>query len=473
MEARNGCDAEAGEEKPRLSIRQIRQAAQKESLAAQAAKAQQEPRHSRNPAPQKKKPSIFGGLFQVREPTQAALDQVAAQMIAQHGSTSATKVPNVRLEKMPEHVPKVNSKWDGIPESAKQKRERAEKKQAQATKHDPFFSIDPRSRSSDGKDTRKSNQGSRNSSATNSSFGSHPNSSGSQQASARTRFYAQSVNSSGDLASQRRTDYSVHSHSLTSASLGSLPKSLPERPSHPREDNSSSGLSGTSRYRDESEIHRPKTTATAKSHVSRMGSVRSQPTPTIESVPQHSASPLPSPHEASPTTPPPCETTSENQFAANATIGQRVSLVSSGPGVLGPPAVANKKSQTTVNHAFLAGEAQELVLSDAASTDYTADLPLQDGESARIIPSRSISSVPRVQQDVEKRPDSSRARLGLRASRLFRDDDTPWELREHHQPPHSLKVPVSSNPRTMSSPRMKHFHKPFGIFNKEKDKDSG
>ena len=96
--------------------------------------------HSRPPpspvpktAPPPKKKSLFGSLFTVKEPTQMALNQVTAQIIAQHGSTSATRVPNVRMERMPEYVPKVNSKWDGIPDQVKT-REKQEKDRLRATK---------------------------------------------------------------------------------------------------------------------------------------------------------------------------------------------------------------------------------------------------------------------------------------------------------------------------------------------------
>lgn len=75
--------------------------------------------------PSRKKNSFLGGLF-AKEPTLIALAQVEADLKAKHGAATPQKVPHVSSRKMPEHVPKVNSRWDGIPEVVKQ-RERDEK----------------------------------------------------------------------------------------------------------------------------------------------------------------------------------------------------------------------------------------------------------------------------------------------------------------------------------------------------------
>ena len=244
-------NAENNQDKPRLTIRQLREAAQKEALAKELAKRSQTPGDIQTrgaAAPKKKKPSIFGGLFQVREPTQIALNQVAAQMIAQHGSTSATKVPNVRLEKMPEFVPKVNSKWDGIPESVKQKEKKEKENSKQKARRDSFFATDSKPGNS------------RNSSSTTaSSFGGYGNSSGSQGTSSRSRFYAQSVNSSGDLASQQRTDPSIFSRTSTSHSTAA--STTDDCASSPRWP-SSSAVEAQFTYGNGLDPALPKTTAT-------------------------------------------------------------------------------------------------------------------------------------------------------------------------------------------------------------------
>jgi len=279
-------DGEGQREKPRLTIRQLREAAQKETLAKELAKANQQSRKTRTTAtamPQRKKPSIFGGLFQVREPTQIALNQVAAQMIAQHGSTSATKVPNVRLEKMPEFVPKVNTKWDGIPESVKHREKKEKEKEKQQIKRGSFLYTETKSGSDDGRPQKNS----RNSSSTTaSSFGAHGNSSGSQGASSRTRFYAQSVNSSGDLASQQRTDDPQYSGAFGTQTTT---ESVPEKYSTSRRRRSSTGTDQNLGQRNDVELGPPHSSATNRSEPIRPKSTKSFGTDT-SAPPKSSAS---------------------------------------------------------------------------------------------------------------------------------------------------------------------------------------
>lgn len=66
----------------------------------------------------KKKSSLFGGLF-AREPTLVALAEVEAELRVKHGAATAERVPHVSSRRMPAHVPRVNSKWDGLPEAVK------------------------------------------------------------------------------------------------------------------------------------------------------------------------------------------------------------------------------------------------------------------------------------------------------------------------------------------------------------------
>ena len=229
------------ERKQPLTIKQLRETAQNKADQNATKRKKHELANVATQVPQKKKSSLFGGLFQVKEPTQVALNQVAAQMIAQHGSISPTKIPNVRLEKMPEHVPKVNSKWDGIPDSVRQ-REKREKEAAKALKKDLFSGNGSHSGSSATGDDSRRRLHSRNSSSTTGSFNSRGRSVGSNSNSGRTRFYAQSVNSSGDLASQQREERPkphgapVHSHSPSASSLPeSVVEPLPEIPHYLRQ----------------------------------------------------------------------------------------------------------------------------------------------------------------------------------------------------------------------------------------------
>lgn len=85
----------------------------------------------------------------MKEPSMVALDQVAQQILAQHGSISPKSVPLVSSQKMPDHVPKVNSRWDGVPDYIKMR----EKQEKERTKAGRRTSVNPalsRSRATDG-----------------------------------------------------------------------------------------------------------------------------------------------------------------------------------------------------------------------------------------------------------------------------------------------------------------------------------
>ena len=81
----------------------------------------------------KKNLSIFGFLKAKEPSTQAWLDyqdSLRKQQQAQHGRVSAVGMPMVSSAKLPPTVPKVNSKWDGVPDSiAQREKERKAAKQ--------------------------------------------------------------------------------------------------------------------------------------------------------------------------------------------------------------------------------------------------------------------------------------------------------------------------------------------------------
>ena len=87
--------------------------------------------------------------------------------------------------------------------------------------------------------------------------------------------------------------------------------------------------------------------------------------------------------------------------------------------------------------AFLAGEARPFELPDEeagpgpAVIESELDLPIRGSPKQNSkAGAPQLPAHARVQQDLEKRPDSSRARLGLRASMLIRADQAPWDLQE-------------------------------------------
>lgn len=465
-------DLDKKERKPPQTIKQLREAAQ-DNTSRNAPNKKPGTENKLPPIQQKKKPSLFGGLFQVKEPTQVALNQVAAQMIAQHGSTSPTRVPNVRLEKMPEHVPKVNTKWDGVPDSVR-RRDQKEKEFVKGPMKD-IFSLDMSRSGSSGRedDGRRRRLDSRNSSSTTGSFSSRGRSAGSGR-NPHNRFYAQSVNSSGDLASQQRADHAktdstvAHTHS---ASTSSLPESavdtMPDIPDYLREAILASRSSTKPGVEDDSDQNGKRSTVVARPPRDQdaMTKLKINQVPGVEDVPKHSISPLPSPHDLAPVTPSSLQPGDAYNFRNRSPRVENSPSLFPGPESPESTSMPKRKPPPIMTPGFLAGEAQELVLPNDESDSPSSDLPLRSWNSGRIDTSASSASViSRVQQDLEKRPDSSRARLGLRASMLVPDDENPWELIEQQTlGPRAQRTPTS--PRLVASPRGK-FSKGFGMFNK-------
>ncbi|KAF2682849.1 hypothetical protein K458DRAFT_390764 [Lentithecium fluviatile CBS 122367] len=72
--------------------------------------------------PKKKKNGVLSFLT-IKEPSQLALEQYAEsqrkQTAAKGGHAAPVGLQSISLQKLPANVPKVNSKWDGIPESLK------------------------------------------------------------------------------------------------------------------------------------------------------------------------------------------------------------------------------------------------------------------------------------------------------------------------------------------------------------------
>ena len=72
-----------------------------------------------------KKSGFFSGLFSVREPSAQALMEYQRQ-ISKQGNVEKRRLPTVGLQgissaSLPPSVPKVNSKWDGVPQTMKER----------------------------------------------------------------------------------------------------------------------------------------------------------------------------------------------------------------------------------------------------------------------------------------------------------------------------------------------------------------
>ena len=76
----------------------------------------------RSSAPPKKRPNLLSGLLGVKEPSAQALQDYHRHMIKQGGGrVNAVGMPGVSSAKLPATVPKVNSKWNGVPQTLKEK----------------------------------------------------------------------------------------------------------------------------------------------------------------------------------------------------------------------------------------------------------------------------------------------------------------------------------------------------------------
>ncbi|KAF2013142.1 hypothetical protein BU24DRAFT_231180 [Aaosphaeria arxii CBS 175.79] len=102
------------------------------SLASSNASASSSSRESGNSTdpkkPKKKKTNAVMGFLTLKEPSQTALEQFAIQQrklaAEKGGQASPTTMSGVSFQKLPANVPKVNSKWDGVPEKVKSKEKR-------------------------------------------------------------------------------------------------------------------------------------------------------------------------------------------------------------------------------------------------------------------------------------------------------------------------------------------------------------
>ena len=416
----------------------------------------------------KKKSSIFGGLFATKEPTQKALNQVTAQMMAQHGSTTPGKVPHVSMEKMPEHVPKVNSKWDGVPTAVKE-RDKREKDRQKALKRDSTASSATRARSVESSERSGRHLRSAGTRSRDPSMSSRGRSSKTHRTDPRSpnphKFYAQSVNSSGDLASQQRTEDnqessmvytpSNYSQSLRYSSSTSLPNittsvhyDIPAPPPVPAMYRSNPGTKN--RVHDLDKELKSSKTAPAVSE-------NALAAPPVEAIPEYTSSPIATPREGSPVTPS-TQQTPENFSRVRESIVPipgSVSLESSGPKILPLPLSSSNKKKLLKQptDAFLAGEARPLELpdDDAESPPVSRDLPFRRWEKLRgsrvgtqePVPPIPAKSARRLSQDLSQIPDSPRSRLGLKGSMVVSTDAMPWESRQN---PPALS-PRSANAR--------------------------
>ena len=397
----------------------------------------------------KKKGSRFGGLF-AKEPSAAALDQFAAQLLAQNGGKPPA---NVSSEKMPAKVPKVNSKWDGIPQAVKDKQRLEKERARQGLSEKPEKSDTSSSRShSAGPSSHKrasesrSNHERRHSHLLSSSKADSPRGRPSVMVDSHTQTKTSIRSSSSSGVSQScssRKAVSFIDQTMISPSGTSLPEithffpndivDAPPVPALPR--NQIQPVQ-QSNYYDSTNI-----LSDAVGQDKQFSYLLA-----VESMPDHTYFPVASPAEDWPLTPVNELHIHGMDGAADYDNAKTTVLPARGTGdytttagfeISQPPPIPAKSHLRTPSEeykAFLAGEAAEMELPD--EDDMISRRSLGEGSMTTSIAPRPLD---RIRGELLRRDssDSSRGRLGLRPSMLVTTDAAPWEIEDRPAMPAS------------------------------------
>lgn len=364
--------------------------------------------------------------------------------------------------KMPQHVPKVNSKWDGMP------RKEGDGNSKRHSRSDPqrtsTASSSTRSRSVDTSGRRDHAFHSPDSSTASipanrlrsrKSIYENEKRVGFDEVDSLEESVSSNNNSSSSIINGPRSqNNSVHTQSLRSPSATSQPRitsffpnDIPEPPGIPQVYTA---------------YALPRHSAQGASHEQDAKNVPGLEEPLDETRPGSRLSPSSTPLEQSPITPFADAVSVHHLGQAIVGLDDSMSfpiahlelngefLRSTGPDDLDLTRVDRKASKES-SRAFLAGEAQSLRLS--AETERSTR-----PKSILKMRTKVFGPTALVQQDLEKRPDSSRARLGLRASMIRTSDSAPWEWDES-----KTSADNSSNRASMSKSLLP---RGLGIFGK-------
>jgi len=375
-------------------------------------------------APARKKNSFLSGLF-AKEPTLAALAQVEADLKAKHGAATPQAVPDVSARKLPDHVPKVNSKWDGVPEVVKQheREEKRRKRMSQQSSHARHQIVHSHSAASSGRNSVHRQQ--TRSPQESDVWTTGGAESGRNPDRPMNRYYPSSVYTTSSEDSQenyrRQAVSAVRPQPVRSPSDTSVPEVTPFFQHNEQQPN----VALPQRWQS---VNSMATNYSGPNDQSGYGySPREHYGPTIGIKPEHSSSPVLTPREVSPVTP----------TCASDRAVSPVQCVSDTETSNVNSHVRSKHAVAGQIDAFLAGEATPLRISDVQERPGRgSDLPLRRYQELL---------VDRVERDIARRPDSSRARLGLSSSMVVRTQAAPWEAQEP-----SMVGPSSSRPAPKS-----------------------
>lgn len=353
----------------------------------------------------KKRGSSLLGFLSVKEPSkQAFLDyqeSIRKQTAVRHGRISAVGMPGVSSARLPATVPKVNSKWDGVPQTLKE-------------------------REKERKDSRRpSLLSNRLSSSSAPTLGSRHSSSRS------TSFFRNKYGNPSD-SSVTKLGWEAYSHSNGSGS-----KDIPTTPTDPGD----APLTPTL----------PEMTSLCPPYVSEPPKIPAQyrgkasiKVPSYIDVPPHSVSPSLTPTETSPVTPyPPSSpignpslfelkpvTITEDDFNDTENLFHRfdrVTLNSNGANILAPPSTSKRRPNV---HGLSAGNADHLRIS--SETDQPPSILKQGPNLKRseVVARPPVSSYfPVVDPDMKRRSNATSNKHDPKL--IVRNRDiAPWEWDE-------------------------------------------
>lgn len=338
----------------------------------------------------KKRGGSFLRMFTAKEPSTQAFEDYQKQMMkkgaSKNGRVAPVGMPGVSSAKLPPTVPKVNSKWDGVPQAVKDREKEKDKAMRESMSG---YSRSIASSRSNGTQSTSSSTGA------------------SQGASDHRRNGKLSYNqSSGNLCD-------IYGWEDRSSSSGTVARDFVLENKTPPRSAKTEFTSFFPRY-----VSQPPNTP---------ASVRKQTSADLAGPLEHYASPALTRSDSSPATPPPhpsprtvlASPQSEqdlNNDIKRTTLElpskiEEVTLKSSGVNILGPPASARRKPKF---QPFPAGEADEMMLP-------AADVPirpiLKKDPKPRIVdklPRSPLSTVALGSElETPKRPSSARGRLGL------------------------------------------------------------
>ena len=415
--------------------------------------------------PKTKKTSSFLGTLFTKEPSTDAFVQMQNQSRKQMAQNPGRKYPpgmaGVSSVKMPENVPKVNSKWNGLPQRGDEEYYRRDSRTSSRGSSTRTSSTCARSADPSGRENYSRRPSDLTTSSTHPNHGrrkdsAHQHASHAGREKVITR--AESLASSNSIKHLRPKSISIRTKSLSSPSGGSLQQIKPFFANDiPEPTGVSQGYRIHSLSMESAKIfsedNGAKDITFLEDHLG------------IASL-NHASSPRSTPLEQLPNTPfsEPIQAQhlgglvveADDYLSLPRLDGKATDLVlrSWGSDVSDHSSTTSKVSDESVR-ASLAEEARPIPPPYKGDESLTPKPILKNGSRGQV-----FAPTVQIQRDLEKRPDSSRARLGLRASIIKDPDAVPWDWNKGKS--------TCSEPPTRTAPPKTVFPKPLtlGIFSK-------